>query len=144
MVKAGSMDSGAVLVLVALAAATAFGVVRLRTDGKVTLHLPGHHVSPEELGHDMGERATLLQFSSPYCQPCKATHEQLERTAAQHEGVTHVDLQVADHLDMVNKLHVMRTPTTVLLDRKGAVRYRAEGVPRADELLQALERTLAH
>lgn len=144
MVKAGSMDSGAVLVLVALAAATAFGVVRLRTDGKVTLHLPGHHVSPEELGHDMGERATLLQFSSPYCQPCKVTHEMLERTQAAHDGVAHVDLQVADHLDMVNKLHILRTPTTVLLDRKGMVRYRAEGVPREAELTSALDRTLSH
>ena len=138
------MDNGALIALVALAGATAFGLLRLRSDGKVNLHLPGHYVAPSELGHPMGAHATLLQFSSPYCQPCKATHEQLERTAAAHDGVTHVDLQVADHLDMVNKLRVMRTPTTVLLDRKGVVRYRAEGVPRPDELREALEHTLAH
>jgi thiol-disulfide isomerase/thioredoxin len=138
------MDSGALVMVVAVAAATAFGLMRARTDGKVNLHLPGHHVTPGELGHEMGENATLLQFSSPFCQPCKVTHDMLARTQAGHPGVTHVDLQVADHLDMVNRLHVLRTPTTVLLDRKGAVRYRAEGVPREDELLAALDRTLAH
>lgn len=138
------MDSGLIVVLGVLVAASAFGVRRMRTEGRVTLHLPGHHVAASELGHDMGQRATLLQFSSPFCQPCKATHDLLGRMTADMDGVVHVDLQVADHLDLVNKLHVMRTPTTVLLDRKGMVRYRAEGVPRNDELVDALDRTLAH
>ena len=138
------MDSGAITVVAVLAAGTAFGIKRMLTDGRVNLHTGSHHVSADELGHDMGSKATVIQFSSPFCQPCKATHDLISNQVADRDGVVHVDLQVADHLDMVNKLHVMRTPTTVLVDRKGAVRYRTDGVPRLDEFTAAIDKLTNH
>lgn len=133
------MEPGVIALIAVLLAGTAFGVRRLATDGRVDIHLPGHRFTSDELGHDMGQAATLLQFSSPYCQPCKATHELLSDVAQGRDGVAHVDLQVADHLDLVNRLRIMRTPTTVLLDKTGHVRFRSEGVPRRDELTSALD-----
>lgn len=133
------MEPGTVVLVVVLAAGTAFGLRRMATEGRVSLHVPGHRFTSEELGHDMGTAATFVQFSSPYCQPCKATHELLAEVAAADAGIAHIDMQVADHLDMVNKLHIMRTPTTVLLDAHGHVRFRSEGVPRRDELAEALK-----
>ena len=138
------MDSGVIIVVAVLLVGIAFGVIRMRTDGKVNIHVGSHHIHQSELGHDMGSHATVLQFSSPYCQPCKATHDLIAKHTENLVGVAHIDLQVADHLDMVNKLHVMRTPTTVLLDRKGAVRYRTDGVPRMEEFAAALNNLLSN
>lgn len=136
------MDSGQWVLVSVLAAGTVFGLNRLRVDGKVNLLRPGSFVTEAELGHPMGSAATFIQFSSPYCQPCKATHTLLESLTAENPEISHVDLQVADHLDMVNKLAVMRTPTTVLLDGKGHVIYRTEGLPRTGELTEALAKVL--
>lgn len=137
------MSSGVIALIVALGGASAFGLMRWRTDGRVTLHVAGHQISSAELGHDMGSIATLIQFSSPFCQPCKVTGDMISDVVGNQEGLVHVDLQVADHLDMVNRFSVLRTPTTVLVDARGHVRYRAEGVPRREELLAALAKVTA-
>ncbi|MEI6404389.1 MAG: thioredoxin family protein [Actinomycetes bacterium] len=136
------MDNGQLIVVFVLLVGTVFGLNRLRTDGKVNLHRPGSYVTQAELGHPMGNRATFIQFSSPYCQPCKTTHSIVQDLAQSSPQVAHVDLQVADHLDLVNQLHIMRTPTTVLLDSRGHVVSRIEGIPRIDELHDALVKIL--
>ena len=136
------MNSGAYIAIAVVVVASLFGFMRIRTDGTVRSHAPGSYVTPEELGHDMGKAATFVQFSSPFCQPCKATHDMITNLIDDKPQVTHVDLQVADHLDLVNQLHVMRTPTTVLLDGNGHIEYRVEGAPRPVELTQALARIL--
>jgi thiol-disulfide isomerase/thioredoxin len=138
------MDAGVATLIAVIAVSSLFGLRRMVTEGRVDIHKPGHRFTHDELGHDMGSAATLVQFSSPYCQPCRATHEMLETIAAEHDGVLHVDMQVADHLDLVNRLHILRTPTTVMLDRSGHVRFRSEGVPRKDDLLDALHRVTRH
>ncbi|CAB4335440.1 MAG: hypothetical protein F2839_02795 [Actinobacteria bacterium] len=137
------MDSGTAILVLILVASSVFGLNRLRTDGKVILHLPGHYVSPQALGHELGASASFIQFSSPYCQPCKATHSLIDSLIVGLPDVAHIDLQVADHLNMVNTLHIMRTPTTVLVDGKGLIKYRSEGLPRATELQDALNRIIS-
>lgn len=132
------MELGVIVLIAVVAAGTAFGLRRMATEGRVALHVPGHRFTSAELGHDMGAAATLVQFSAPYCQPCRATHEMLASIAAANPAIAHIDMQVADHLDMVNRLRIMRTPTTVLLDHHGHVRFRSEGIPRRDELDTAL------
>lgn len=136
------MNSGAYIVIAVVVLASLFGFMRIRTDGTVRSHTPGSYVTPEELGHAMGKSATFVQFSSPFCQPCKATHDMITNLIDDNPQVAHVDLQVADHLDLVNQLHVMRTPTTVLLDGNGHIKYRVEGAPRSAELTQALTKIL--
>jgi protein-disulfide isomerase len=138
----GAMNTGTYIVIAVVLLASLFGFMRIRTDGTVRSHAPGSYVTPEELGHDMGKKATFVQFSSPFCQPCKATHEMVVNLIDGNNEVTHVDLQVADHLDLVNQLHIMRTPTTVLLDGNGHIEYRVEGAPRAPELAEALSKVL--
>ena len=122
---------------------TAFGVFRKRTDGAIRTPQTGSFVTREELGHDMGSAATFIQFSSPYCQPCKVTARIIEELTAGKPEVAHVDLQVADHLDLVNQFKVLRTPTTVLVDSRGHVVYRAEGLPTREDLESALSNILS-
>jgi hypothetical protein len=49
-----------------------------------------------------------------------------------------VEVDAESHLDLVRRLNVAATPTTLLLDRRGVERRRAGGVPRKHEVLAAL------
>lgn len=136
------MNTGAYIVIAVVVVSSLLGFMRIRTDGTVRSHKPGSYVTSDQLGHEIGTAATFIQFSSPYCQPCKATHDMVSKLIADKPTVAHVDLQVADHLNMVNQLSVMRTPTTVLINGKGHIEYRVEGAPRPGELADALAKVL--
>lgn len=128
--------------VVALAAvvvvAVAAGVWRRRTDGRVRVAAAGEVLGPAELRAPLGERATLVQFSTDFCQPCKAAHRVLAASAAGTPGVAHVEVDAAVREDLVRRFGVRRTPTLLVLDRDGQVVRRAAGVPVAAELDAAL------
>ena len=89
-----------------------------------------------------GERATLLQFSSAFCAPCRATRRILADVAATVPGVTHVEIDAEEHLDLVRRLGVLRTPTTLVLDAAGHEITRASGAPRPAQVLAALDKVV--
>ena len=91
-----------------------------------------------ELGQPLGPRATLLQFSSSFCAPCRAARQLLADVAARDAGVAHVEIDVADRLDLVRRLDVRRTPTVFVLGPQGQVTRRASGLPRRDDVLAAV------
>lgn len=153
--------TGVWVVLAVLVLASAFGLYRRRTDGRlrtveiaadetdslpvsgVTGAGPGHghdgdRLSAEEIGIALGERATLVQFSSAFCAPCRATRVVLDEVAGMVEGVVHVEVDAESHLDLVRRLDVRRTPTVLVLDRHGLVRVRAAGAPRKADVVAAL------
>lgn len=135
--------AGLVVAAVALLAAVAFGLLRSRRLGRMRPAAgSAPAVTAAELGRPLGERATLLQFSSAFCRPCVATRQVLGSTAATLDGVEHVEVDAEANLDLVRRLGVSSTPTTVLLDRHGVERRRATGVPRRPELLTALADTV--
>lgn len=87
------------------------------------------HITSAELGGArLGERATLLQISSAFCAPCRAARVLLGRTAQEVDGVRHVELDVAGHEALAERLQVRATPVVVLLDGDGSVRERLDGV----------------
>ncbi|KOX17167.1 thioredoxin [Nocardiopsis sp. NRRL B-16309] len=86
----------------------------------------------------MGERATLVQFSTAFCQPCRATRRILDEVAGMVAGVTHVEVDAEARLDLVRRLGVMRTPTVLVLDAAGRVTRRASGQPRKADVIAAL------
>jgi thiol-disulfide isomerase/thioredoxin len=92
-----------------------------------------------ELGATPGERATLLQFSSAFCAPCRATKRILSDVAAAVPGVRHVEVDAESNLELVRRLNILKTPTTLVLDRDGRVTKRASGQPRKEHILTALE-----
>lgn len=141
-----------VVVLIAvLVGASAFGFYRRRTDGRVTGSAttgtaPGDdaaRLTPDEVGAPLGERATLLQFSSAFCAPCRTTRVVLAQVADAVPGVSHVEIDAESHLDLVRRLDIRRTPTTLVLDAHGREIRRAAGVPRNDEVLAVLGEAVA-
>lgn len=90
------------------------------------------------LGEQLGERATLLQFSSAFCAPCRVTRRTLAEVADLVPGVAHVEVDAEHHLELVRRLGVLRTPTTLILDASGREVTRAAGAPRREQVLAAL------
>ncbi|GAA3630151.1 thioredoxin family protein [Streptomyces chitinivorans] len=86
----------------------------------------------------LGERATLVQFSSAFCQPCRATRRILAEVAQMVEGVVHVEVDAEARLDLVRRLGIMRTPTVLVLDARGRIVRRASGQPRRADVIAAL------
>jgi thiol-disulfide isomerase/thioredoxin len=136
------MLAGAIVVAAVLGLATMGGLALRRRDGRLTHSpraRPGHQpLTGAELGQPLGSRATLLQFSSSFCAPCRAARQLLADVAARDSGVTHVEIDVADRLDLVRLLDVRRTPTVFVLGPDGQVTRRASGVPRREDVLAAV------
>ncbi|WP_018534720.1 MULTISPECIES: thioredoxin family protein [unclassified Streptomyces] len=101
------------------------------TVGEVTL-------GAEELGDDLGERATLVQFSSAFCAPCRATRRVLDEVAAMVPGVSHIEIDAEARLDLVRAVGIARTPTVLVLDARGREVRRAAGQPRKADVIAAL------
>ena len=86
----------------------------------------------------LGERATLLQFSSAFCAPCRATRRVLEDVSGVTPGVAHLEVDAEHHLDVVRRLGILRTPTTIVLDAHGREVTRASGAPSKQQVLTAI------
>ncbi|MFF0200298.1 TlpA family protein disulfide reductase [Streptomyces sp. NPDC005017] len=104
--------------------------VRGRDEGTV--------LGPAELGGELGERATLVQFSSAFCAPCRATRRVLGEVAAMVPGVSHLEIDAEDRLELVRALDILKTPTVLVLDAGGRVVRRASGQPRRADVIAAL------
>ncbi|MEU2223838.1 thioredoxin family protein [Streptomyces sp. NPDC018347] len=98
----------------------------------------GKRLGVAELGAELGERATLVQFSSAFCAPCRATRRVLGEVAGMVPGVTHVEIDAEAHLDLVRALEILKTPTVLVLDGCGRVVRRATGQPRKADVIAAL------
>lgn len=133
--------TGAIALLVALAVAVTIGLVRRARSGRLrgsagddTTRLTAGDIHADALG----ERATLVHFSSAFCRPCVAVRHLLHDVADRVPGVTAVEVDAESNLDLVRRLNIGSTPTTVLLDAEGVERVRATGVPKRQEVLAAL------
>ena len=150
------MTPGAWILVAAVVLALAGGLWRAATDGRFRgTHEVRGAEEPDaaepaaetpaadvvaEIGEALGSRATLLQFSSAFCAPCRATRRVLADVAALVDGVVHVEVDAEHHLDAVRRLGVLRTPTTLVLDAAGHEVTRAAGAPRKEQVLAAVAR----
>ncbi len=91
-----------------------------------------------DLGEPLGQRATLVQFSTALCASCPATRRILAEVAAMTEGVAHVEIDAESHLDLVRRLDIRRTPTILVLGPDGRISRRATGQPRKVDVIAAL------
>ncbi|WP_055524373.1 thioredoxin family protein [Streptomyces graminilatus] len=132
--------TGIVMCVAVLAAASAFGVLHRRRSGRVRVRVrdDGKRLGAADLGTSLGERATLVQFSSAFCAPCRATRRVLGEVAGVVPGVTHVEIDAEEHLDLVRRLDILKTPTVLVLDADGRIVRRATGQPRKEEVIAAL------
>jgi len=134
--------TGALVLLAVLLLTAVLAVVHRVRDGVVRVRdttedlrglVPGEH----------GERATLLQFSSAFCAPCRATKRVLGEVAEVVPGVAHLEVDAEAHLDLVRRLNILKTPTTLVLDDRGREVLRAVGQPKKQAVLAALSTAVA-
>lgn len=133
--------AGIVALLAALVLTAAVAWVLKARNGRFSERAPqadAQVLSANDIGTELGERATLVQFSSAFCSPCRATRVLLNDIAAKVDGVVAVDIDAEEHLEMVRRFGIMRTPTVLVLDADGAVSTRASGLPRREQVLAAL------
>ncbi|SED91341.1 thioredoxin family protein [Streptomyces sp. Ag109_O5-10] len=132
--------TGLVVCVAVLAAASVYGVLHRRRSGRVRVRGrdDGKRLGAAELGGELGERATLVQFSSAFCAPCRATRRVLGEVAGMVPGVTHVEIDAEARLDLVRELEILKTPTVLVLDATGRVVRRATGQPRKADVIAAL------
>lgn len=145
------------MLLAAVVLALTFGGYRAATDGRFRgthrvktpatmgepapvepVETPWTHIAEAVPGVELGEHATLVQFSSAFCAPCRATRRILTDLAAVTPGVVHLEIDAEHHLDLVRRLGILRTPTTLILDPDGHEVTRAAGAPRKEQVLAAL------
>jgi thiol-disulfide isomerase/thioredoxin len=91
-----------------------------------------------DLGHELGRQATLVQFSTAFCAPCRPTRQILAQVAGMADGVTHVEIDAAERLDLVRRLRINSTPTVLVLGPDGTIVKRAVGLPRKADVIAAL------
>ena len=90
------------------------------------------------IGADLGSRATLLQFSSAFCGPCRATRLLIEDVTADMGDVAHVEIDAEANLELVRQLDIRSTPTTLFINGTGHEVGRAVGAPKRDQVLGAI------
>jgi thiol-disulfide isomerase/thioredoxin len=140
------VTDGLIALAAALLAATVLGVALRRRAGRFR---PGSPRTPTagtgngalteaDLGRSLGRQATLVQFSTAFCAPCRPTRQILVQVADMVDGVAHVEIDAAARLDLVRRLRINSTPTVLVLDPDGTIVKRASGLPRKADVIAAL------
>ena len=126
--------------LIVLVSATGFGIWFQRTRGefrkKKTVN--GPQLTEAIIGSELGSRATMVQFSSAFCTPCRATKALLEDMVKTLPDVRYSHIDAESHLELVRKLDIRSTPTTLFLDSAGVEVGRAMGTPKRAQVQAAL------
>jgi thiol-disulfide isomerase/thioredoxin len=125
-------------IAIVLALATAYGLWYQRSRGKVVVKSDKGLITQEMIGAPLGSRVTLVQFSSAFCSPCRATRMLLEDVTAEMSDVAYVEIDAEANLELVRTLDIRSTPTTLFLDRTGHEVGRAMGAPKRDQVLSAI------
>ncbi len=121
-----------------LVLATGYGLWYQRSRGKVVVKSDKGLITQTMIGTDLGSRATLVQFSSAFCSPCRATRMLLEDVTEDMGDVVYVEIDAETNLELVRTLDIRSTPTTLFLDRTGHEVGRAMGAPKRDQVLSAI------
>jgi thioredoxin-like negative regulator of GroEL len=125
-------------IAIVLILATGYGLWYQRSRGKVVVKSDKGLITQTMIGTDLGARATLVQFSSAFCSPCRATRMLLEDVTENMGDVVYVEVDAETNLELVRTLDIRSTPTTLFLDRTGHEVGRAMGAPKRDQVLSAI------
>jgi len=147
-VLCSDVTAGLIALLAALVAASVLGLALRRRAGRFRAGSarPASHaagtapdvLTEADLGSSLGRQATLVQFSTAFCAPCRPTRQILAQVAGMVDGVSHVEVDAAARLDLVRRLRINSTPTVLVLGPDGAVVKRAVGLPRKADVIAAL------
>ncbi|MBO0803665.1 MAG: thioredoxin family protein [Nocardiopsaceae bacterium] len=95
-------------------------------------------LTASDLGASLGDRATLVQFVTEYCAYCGPTRELLGEIAAERPGVSVVEVDAAERMDLARRLRVFTTPTVFVLGPDGTIAARSAGKPEKGKLAESV------
>jgi thiol-disulfide isomerase/thioredoxin len=127
------------LLLTLLALATGIGFRLKATQGRIK-QKKGLQISASEIGTSLGDRATVVQFSTTFCSSCRAAKVLISDVVSKRSDVKYVEIDAESNLELVRKLDIRSTPTTLFLDKKGFEIARAVGAPKRDQVTSAINR----
>ena len=96
-------------------------------------------ISEIEFGGKYGSRLTILQFSTTFCSECRAAKSIVKDVVKDSKDITYVEVDAESNLDLVRRVDIRSTPTTIFLDSKGFEVARAKGAPKRDQLIKAIK-----
>ena len=132
------MNSPLLLIFV-LAIATVIGLRLKATQGRIK-QKKGLQISASEIGTELGERATVVQFSTTFCTSCRAAKVLISDEVSKRRDIKYVEIDAESKLELVRKLDIRSTPTTLFLDKNGFEIARAVGTPKRDQINAAINR----
>ena len=127
------------LLLILLALATGIGFRLKATQGRIK-QKKGLQISGSEIGTSLGDRATVVQFSTTFCSSCRAAKVLISDVVSKRSDVKYVEIDAESNLELVRRLDIRSTPTTLFLDNKGFEIARAVGAPKRDQVTSAINR----
>ena len=130
------MKSWLLLVFV-LISASGIGIYYQRRAG-VIKRKKRLRLSPTELGSDYGDRATIVQFSTTFCSSCRAAKGLIKDVVKDQSDIKYLEIDAESNLELVRKVDIKSTPTTLFLDRDGFEIARATGAPKRDQLIKVI------
>jgi thiol-disulfide isomerase/thioredoxin len=152
--------AGLIALVAALAVATALGVAIRRRSGRMSpvrgvwgngqsaqtggsVGVVPPRLTAADLAVPLGERATLVQFSTEFCTYCGPARALLGEVSAAEPGVAVVEIDAAERMDLTRRLNIFATPTVFVLGPDGSVVSRASGLPKKAEVLRAVGTAVA-
>jgi thiol-disulfide isomerase/thioredoxin len=126
------------LPIVVLLLASAFGFYWRSQQGKLKLNKSAESANNDLnslINQELGKNVTLLQFSSSFCSPCKATAQIISHLVADMDDVVYIQVASEENLKLVEKFDIKSTPTVIFFNRDGIEVGRAVGVPTKEQVL---------
>ena len=125
--------------ILVLTLASAFGFWWKQNQGRVrSAKGPHNFITKNELGIDLGARVTIVQFSTAFCSPCKATATIIQNLVKDVNDVTYLQIQSEENLKLVEKFDIKSTPTVIFFNSQGMEVGRATGTPSNEHVLAAI------
>ena len=95
-------------------------------------------LSLSEVGGSYGDRATIVQFSTTFCSSCRAAKALISDVVKDQSHITYHEVDAESNLDLVRRVDIRSTPTTLFLDKQGFEIARATGAPKRDQLIKVI------
>jgi thioredoxin-related protein len=95
-------------------------------------------ITQQEIAGSYGDRLTIMQFSTTFCSECRAAKAIVKSVVADLPGVTYLEIDAESNLELVRRVDIRSTPTTIFLDKAGFEIARAKGAPKRDQLVKVI------
>jgi hypothetical protein len=96
-------------------------------------------ISEGEFSGKYGSRLTILQFSTTFCSECRTAKAIVKDVVKDYKDITYVEVDAESNLDLVRRVDIRSTPTTIFLNNNGFEIARAKGAPKRDQLIKAIK-----